>query len=54
MPIKSKVFIQTLHKSQDRHKVSFAFEFNNRNTKKGKSTPPPPNTIRVNIGEQSL
>ena len=34
MPIKSKVFIQTLQKSQDRHKISFAFEFNNKNTKK--------------------
>ena len=34
MPIKSKVFIQTLQKSQDRHKISFAFEFNDKNTKK--------------------
>ena len=34
MSIKSKVFIQTLQKSQDRHKSSFAFEFNNKNTKK--------------------
>ena len=34
MPIKSKVFIQTLQKSQDSHKISFAFEFNNKNTKK--------------------
>ena len=34
MPIKSKVFIQTLQKSQYRHKIGFAFEFNNENTKK--------------------
>ena len=34
MPIKSKVFIQTLQKSQDRHKICFAFEFNNKNNKK--------------------
>ena len=44
MAIKSKVFIQTLQKSQDRHKISFAFEFNNKNTKKvfGANLPPPP------------
>ena len=60
MPIKSKVFIQTLQKSQDRYNISFAFEFNNKNTKKvfGQICPPPqkktikldlpPNTIRVN------
>ena len=56
MPIKSKVFIQTLQNSQDRHKISFAFEFNDKNTKKvfGANLPPntikldlPPNTIRV-------
>ena len=42
MPIKSKVFIQTLQKSQDRQKISFAFEFNIENTKslRGKSAPP--------------
>ena len=34
MPIKSKVFILTLQKSQDMHKISFAFEFNNKTTKK--------------------
>ena len=34
MPIKLKVFIQTLQKSQDRHKISVAFEFNNKNIKK--------------------
>ena len=34
MPIKTKVFFQTLHISQDRHKNSFAFEFNNKNTKR--------------------
>ena len=32
--IKSKVFIQTLHKTQDSHKTSFSFDFNNKNTKK--------------------
>ena len=43
MPIKSKVFIQTLQKSQDRHKISFAIEFNNKNTKKvfGSNLRPP-------------
>ena len=42
MPMKSKVFIQTLQKSQDRQKISFAFEFNIENTKslRGKSAPP--------------
>ena len=51
MPIKSKVFIQTLQKLQDRHKISFAFEFNNKNTKKssGQICPPPPNTIKVDL-----
>ena len=34
MPIKLKVFIQMSQKSQDRHKTSFAFEFNNKNIKK--------------------
>ena len=29
-----KKFIQTLQKSQERHKNSFDFEFNNKNTKK--------------------
>ena len=63
MPIKSKVFIQTLQKSQDRHKISFAFEFNNKNTKKvfGANLPPPntikldlpPNTIRVKEGKRT-
>ena len=33
MPIKLKVFIQMLQKSQDMHKNSFAFEFNNKNIK---------------------
>ena len=57
MPIKSEVVIQILQKSQDRHKISFAFEFNNKNTKKffGANLPPfntikfgfPPNTIRI-------
>ena len=41
MPIKLKVFIQMLQKSQNRHKISFAFEFDNKNIKKysGKSAP---------------
>ena len=34
MPIKSKGFIQTIQKSQDRHNISFAFEVNNKNSKK--------------------
>ena len=44
MHIKSKVFIQTLQKSHARHQISFAFEFNNKNTKKvfGANLPPPP------------
>ena len=43
MPIKSEVFIQTLQKSQNRHKISFAFEFNNKNTKKVfRANLPPP------------
>ena len=42
MPMKSKVFIQTLQKSPDRHEISFAFEFYNKNTKKvfGANLPP--------------
>ena len=48
---KSEVFIQTLQKSQDRHKISFAFEFNNKTPKTvfviaffgwGRFAPPPP------------
>ena len=58
MPIKSKVIMQTLQKSQDRHKGSFAFEFNNKNTKKvfvigfscrGRFAPPPPYTIKLDF-----
>ena len=57
MPLKSKVFTQTLQKSQDSHKISFAFEFNNKNTKKvfvigfscrGRFAPPP-NTIKLDF-----
>ena len=58
MPIKSKVLIQIFQKSQDRHKISFAIGFNNKNTKKvfGANLPFPntikldltPDTIRVN------
>ena len=49
MPIKSKVFIQTLQKSQERHEISFAFEFNNENTKKvvGANLLPPPHQIQL-------
>ena len=52
-----------LQKSQDRHKISFAVEFNNKNIKKvfGANLPPhtikldlPPNTIRVNANNTSL
>ena len=53
MPIKSKVFIQTLQKSQDKHKISFAFEFNNKNIKNIKKDTIKldltPDIIRVNI-----
>ena len=62
MPIKSKVFIQTLQKSQERHEISFAFEFNNENTVKvfGANLPPPntikldlpPNTISLGLGKK--
>ena len=50
MPIKSKGFIQTLQKSQDRQNISFAFEFNNKNTKKvfGANLPPP-NTNKLDL-----
>ena len=30
IPIKSKVFIQRLHKTQNMHKISFSFDFNNK------------------------
>ena len=51
MPIKSKVFIQTLQKSQDRHKISFAFEFNNKNIKKvfRPNLPPPPDKMMLDV-----
>ena len=46
MPIQSKVFIQTLQKSQDRHKISFDFESNNKKHQKSLwGNLPPPNTI---------
>ena len=43
MPIKLKIYIQTLQKSQDRPKISFAFEFNNKTSKKSlwQIFPPP-------------
>ena len=59
MPIKSKVFIQQLQKSQYMRNISFASKFNNKNTKTvfGANLPPlntikldlPPNTIRVKV-----
>ena len=62
MPIKAKGVIQTLQRSQDRHKISFAFEFKNKNTKKlfGANLPPPntikldlpPNTISLGLGKK--
>ena len=53
MPIKLKVFIQVLQKSHNRHKISFAFEFNNKNIKNIKKDTIKldltPDIIRVNI-----
>ena len=50
MPIKLKVFIQTLQKSQDRHKIGFAFEFNNKTSKKSLGQIcPPPDTIKLDL-----
>ena len=48
MPIKLKVLIQMLQTSQNKHKISFAFEFNNKNIKKvfGANLPPP-HTIKL-------
>ena len=55
MPIKSKVFIQTLQKSQDRHKISFAFEFKNKNTRKVfEANLPPPNTIKLDLPPDTI
>ena len=62
MPIKSKVFIQIVQKSQNRHEISFAIEFNNKNTKKvfvieffGRGRfPPPPNTIKLNLPPNAI
>ena len=55
MPIKSKVFIQTLQKSQDRHRISVAFEFNNKNTKQvfGANLPPP-NIIKLDLPTNTI
>ena len=53
MPIKSKVFIKALHKTQNRHKTSFSFDFNNKNIKKVFRSyhPPPPNTFtKIQLG----
>ena len=55
--IRSKVFIQTFKKSQDRHNISFSFEFNNKNTKKSLRNSvilvgadlPLPNTIKLDF-----
>ena len=51
MPIKLKVFIQTLQKSQDRHKISFSFQINNKNIKKvfGANLPPSPDNINLSF-----
>ena len=49
MPIKSKVFIQTLQKSQDRHKIRFSFESDNKNITKVFGTNLPPYTIKLDI-----
>ena len=40
-----------LQKSQDRHKISFAFEFNNKNIKKvfGANPPPPPPPDKLDL-----
>ena len=57
MPIKSKVFIKTLQKLHDMHKISFAFEFNKKNTKKFSNTIKldlPLNTIRVKSKKQGI
>ena len=53
MPIRSKVFIQTLLKSQDRHNISFSFEIDIKNTKKV-FTPPSPNTIKVDLPPNTI
>ena len=40
-----------LQKSQDMHKISFAFEFNIKNIKKvfRANLPPPPDTIKLDL-----
>ena len=40
-----------LQKSQDRHKISFAFEFKNKNIKKvfGANLPLPPDNIKLDL-----
>ena len=55
MPINKILFIQTLHNKQDRHKISFSFDFNNKNVKKvfRSYCPPPPAMIKVKIGERN-
>ena len=55
MPI--KVFIHTLQKSQDTHKISFSFEFNNKNIKKvvgANLPPPPPDTIQLDLPPDTI
>ena len=48
LKIRLKVFIQMLQKSHDRHKISFAFEFNNKTSKKSLGQIcPPPDTIKL-------
>ena len=48
MPIKSKVFIQRLQKSQDRHKISFVLNLiiKSPKTSSGQISPPPPIQLR--------
>ena len=55
MAIKSKVFVQSLQKTKDRLKISFAFEFNNKNSKKvfGANLPPP-NTIKLDLSPNTI
>ena len=56
MPIKSKVVIQTLQKSRNRHKISFASELNKKeNTKNVFGTNlPPPNTIKLDLPPNAI
>ena len=47
---KIKVFIQTLQKSQDRHKISLAFALKNKNTRKVfEANLPPPTPLNLDL-----